>query len=204
MAKDGATAWLVLMGEPTPELVVLDWNLPDTSGPEFCQRMRSKGITLPVLMLTGRDDVADRVAALDAGVDDYLIKPFSIDELLARIRALQRRLAPAAAPDELLELADLHVNLTSQSVRRGNSPLELSEKEYALLVHLLKGGGSAQPPAQLLAALWGEAFAEETALLEVYAESLAQKLDGQRADRLIHRQPDGSVALRAHRGAADG
>ncbi|MEN9861752.1 MAG: hypothetical protein RLZZ515_2234 [Cyanobacteriota bacterium] len=204
VANDGATAWLVLMGEPAPELVVLDWNLPDTSGPELCQRMRSKGITLPVLMLTGRDEVRDRVAALDAGVDDYLIKPFSIDELLARIRALQRRLAPAAPPDALLQLADLQVNLTSHTVRRGESSLKLSPKEYALLVHLLQAGGSAQPPCEVLTAVWGEAFAQETALLDVYADSLAQKVDGQRADPLIHRHTDGSLELRAECEANDG
>ena len=84
-------AWQALQAELLPEIIVLDWTLPDGRGPDLCERMRTNGITIPVLMLTGHDEVSDRVLALDAGVDDYLVKPFSIDELLARLRALQRR-----------------------------------------------------------------------------------------------------------------
>lgn len=199
LANDGATAWMVLMGEPAPELLVLDWNLPDTSGPELCQRMRSSGITIPVLMLTGRDEVGDRVTALDAGVDDYLIKPFSVDELLARVRALQRRRweVPAPKPDDVLELGDLQVNLTQQQVRRGERRLRLSEKEFALLVHLLQAGQAPCTPSDVLTAIWGEGFADETTLLEVYVEALIDKLDDGSRDAPILQSADGSLQLRA-------
>ena len=89
--QDGAGGLIRSRTDPTPDLVILDWNLPDFSGIDICQRMRAGGLTIPILMLTGHDEITDRVKALDAGVDDYLIKPFSIDELMARLRAMHRR-----------------------------------------------------------------------------------------------------------------
>ena len=91
IASDGATGLIRSRSEPAPDLIILDWNLPDFSGIDICQRIRAGGICTPILMLTGHEEVSDRVTALDAGVDDYLIKPFSIDELMARLRAMQRR-----------------------------------------------------------------------------------------------------------------
>lgn len=109
-------AWQVLQADVLPEILVLDWSLPDGTGPELCERMRSNGITVPVLMLTGHDEVSDRVLALDAGVDDYLVKPFSIEELMARLRALQRRRweAEQSAPDQLVVLGRLELNITAK------------------------------------------------------------------------------------------
>ena len=102
---------------PIPDLIILDWNLPDFNGIDICQRIRAHGVTTPILMLTGHDEVTDRVKALDAGVDDYLIKPFSIDELMARLRAMHRRMATFASPSEdgsgqteLLQVAELSMN----------------------------------------------------------------------------------------------
>ena len=91
VASDGATGLIKARSKPEPDLIVLDWNLPDFSGVDICQRIRSNGVTTPILMLTGHDDISDRVKALDAGVDDYLVKPFSIEELMARLRAMQRK-----------------------------------------------------------------------------------------------------------------
>lgn len=139
-AVDAAGAWELLDQISPPDLLVLDWNLPDGSGPELCQRMRNAGITLPVLMLTGHDDVTDRVHALDAGVDDYLVKPFSVDELLARLRALQRRRweVEPAPPDQLLQLAGLELNLTAGTASLDGEPLALLKKEFDLLQVLMR------------------------------------------------------------------
>ena len=111
--------------EVLPELLVLDWSLPDGIGPDLCERMRQDGIKIPVLMLTGHDEVSDRVLALDAGVDDYLVKPFSIDELLARLRALQRRRweVEQSEPDQLLVLGKIQVNITAKTVSVDGSAL---------------------------------------------------------------------------------
>ena len=100
VAGDGASGLIQSQTNPTPDLIILDWNLPDFSGIDICQRIRAHGVTTPILMLTGHDEVTDRVKALDAGVDDYLIKPFSIDELMARLRAMHRRMAAFASQSE--------------------------------------------------------------------------------------------------------
>lgn len=144
-AADAAGAWDQLNHCSPPDLLVLDWSLPDSSGPEVCQRMREAGITLPVLMLTGHDDVTDRVLALDAGVDDYLVKPFSVEELLARLRALQRRRweAEVDQPDQLLVLGGLSLNLTAETASLSGTVLPLLKKEYDLLVQLLVADGKA-------------------------------------------------------------
>lgn len=198
LAPDAATAWLVLMAEPGPDLVVLDWSLPDLDGPDLCQRMRDNGLKIPVLMLTGHDDVGDRVRALDAGVDDYLVKPFAIEELLARLRALRRRRWAAAEeqPHEWLVLHDLQVNLNRQEVLRNNIPLALSPMEYRLLLELLRGEGQPLSATHLLQALWGEAPQGNATVLEVYAESLMAKVDAGRPHPLLQRFPDGGFALR--------
>ena len=98
VASDGASGLIRSRSEPAPDLIILDWNLPDFSGIDICQRIRAGGITIPILMLTGHDEITDRVKALDAGVDDYLIKPFSIDELMARLRAMHRRAETFSGP----------------------------------------------------------------------------------------------------------
>lgn len=176
---DTAAAWCQLQHNPLPDLVVLDWSLPDGSGPELCQRMRREGITTPVLMLTGHDEVGDRVLALDAGVDDYLVKPFSVDELLARLRALQRRRwqAEPSAPDELLLFHGLEINLTTALASVAGQPLDLLSKEYRLLTELVRADGQPCRALQLLRQIWSDLSEDPPLdLLEVYLESLQRKL----------------------------
>jgi DNA-binding response OmpR family regulator len=197
-AQDGATCWLALMAEPAPDLVLLDWTLPDVNGPDLCRRMRESGIKTPVLMLTGHDDVTDRVLALDAGVDDYLVKPFALDELFARLRALRRRrwAANGEEADQFLQKADLLVNLTRQEVQRAGIVLPLTAMEYRLLLQLLQGEERRYPADELLRAVWGEGHQNDRILLDVYVESLMRKIDDQHAQPLLQRFDDGGLRLR--------
>ena len=129
VAENGSSALIKARSEPSPDLIILDWNLPDFSGVDICQRIRSSGITTPILMLTGHDEVTDRVKALDSGVDDYLIKPFSIEELMARLRAMQRRSSLFSDGDadqenpEILTVGNLTMNIGTRDVRRGDRSL---------------------------------------------------------------------------------
>jgi two-component system response regulator MprA len=174
---DGIGALTQIRQEP-PDLLVLDWMLPDLSGVEVCQRLRSTGVNLPVLMLTGRDAVKDRVEALDAGADDYLVKPFSIEELLARLRALGRRGTGAAnAPQDLLELDDLQLNLASHEVSRGGVAVHLSHTEFQLLRCLMSEPGRVQNRQSLLDAVWGSNFVGDANVLDVYVRYLRRKLE---------------------------
>ena len=176
---DGIGALTQIRLQP-PDLVILDWMLPDLSGVEVCQRLRTTGLQLPVLMLTGRDAVQDRVQALDAGADDYLVKPFSIEELLARLRALVRRAGAtgaADAPGDVLELADLRLNLASHEVSRGGLPVHLSQTEFQLLRCLLAQAGRVQSRQTLLEQVWGESFVGDANVLDVYVRYLRRKLE---------------------------
>ncbi|MEO1002675.1 MAG: response regulator transcription factor [Cyanobacteria bacterium J06638_7] len=169
------------------ELVLLDWTLPDVSGVEVCRRMRASGITTPVLMLTARDDVHERVAALDAGADDYLTKPFSIEELLARVRARLRRDANgAAAASEVLSCADLELNTATREVRRGGRTIQLSVREHDLLLQLLRQTNRVQQRLALLEAVWGQPFVGDDNLLDVYIRYLRRKLELPGEAKLIH------------------
>lgn len=163
------------------DLMVLDWTLPDFSGVEVCRRLRATGVTLPVLMLTGRDEVRDRVEALDAGADDYLVKPFSIEELLARLRALQRRAAGggkgASGGASVLTLADLAVNTASREVSRDGEPVHLSVREYDLLLCLLRRANTVVPRQEILDEAWGADFHGDGNVLDVYIRYLRQKLE---------------------------
>ena len=169
------------------ELVLLDWTLPDFSGLEVCRRMRAGGITTPVLMLTARDAVSERVEALDAGADDYLTKPFSIEELLARVRArLRRDGAAGEEASQLLQFADLTVNTASREVRRGGREIQLTVREYALLLQLLRQPNRVQERLSLLHAVWGEPFVGDDNLLDVYIRYLRRKLEQHGEAKLIH------------------
>jgi two-component system response regulator MprA len=177
--SDGIGALTEIRQQP-PDLVILDWMLPDLSGVEVCKRLRSTGLHLPVLMLTGRDAVADRVQALDAGADDYLVKPFSIEELLARLRALARR-SPAGgggqAASEVLQLEDLQLDLASHEVSRGGVPVQLSRTEFQLLQCLMAGAGRVQSRESLLERVWGDSFVGDANVLDVYVRYLRRKLE---------------------------
>ena len=177
--SDGISALTGIRQQP-PDLVILDWMLPDLSGVEVCQRLRSTGLQLPVLMLTGRDAVKDRVEALDAGADDYLVKPFSIEELLARLRALARRAGTGAAESrsvEVLELDDLRLDLASHEVSRGGVPIHLSHTEFQLLRNLMADAGRVQSREQLLERVWGANFVGDANVLDVYVRYLRRKLE---------------------------
>jgi two-component system response regulator MprA len=178
--SDGIGALTQIRQEP-PDLLVLDWMLPDLSGVEVCQRLRSTGVQVPVLMLTGRDAVKDRVEALDAGADDYLVKPFSIEELLARLRALARRSNGAAGPTneqtDLLELEDLQLNLASHEVSRAGTSVHLSATEFQLLRCLMAEPGRVQARQNLLDQVWGTNFVGDANVLDVYVRYLRRKLE---------------------------
>ena len=178
VASTISEAWQFLHLEVLPELLVLDWSLPDGIGPDLCERMREDGIKIPVLMLTGHDEVSDRVLALDAGVDDYLVKPFSIDELLARLRALQRRRweVEQGEPDQLLALGKIQMNITAKTVSVDGSTLLLLKKEYELLEKMMLADGRACAVNDLLLGLWQEAGLAEPDVLDVYLRSLQDKL----------------------------
>ena len=178
-----------MRGEPAPDLVLLDWNLPDFTGLDICRRIRATGMTVPVLMLTGYDEVKDKVEALDAGVDDYLVKPFSIEELLARLRALQRRsqaLQPQDSEPDLLRIGDLELNQGNHDVRRGNRAIQLSNKEYQLLVFLMRSPNKVQSRLEILHGVWGESLYGDDNLLDVYIRYLRQKVESPEAPKLIH------------------
>lgn len=177
-AFDGQSALIHLRSVPT-DLILLDWTLPDFSGVEICRRMRASGVFTPILMLTGRDEVRDRVEALDSGADDFLLKPFSIEELLARVRAQLRRAgyAQAAANRDRLELADLSVTLSTRDVSRGGRPIQLSVREYDLLVCLLRRCNSVVDRETILREVWGENHFGDDNLLDVYIRYLRKKIE---------------------------
>ncbi|QNG28536.1 response regulator transcription factor [Synechococcus sp. LTW-R] len=181
-AASGMDALLAIRHEK-PELVILDWMLPDLSGVEVCQRLRSTGLGVPVLMLTGRDAVADRVEALDAGADDYLVKPFSIEELLARLRALARR--GTNSESGLLQIDDLVLNTASHEVSRGGAAIHLSLTEFSLLRELMREPGRVQSREQLLHSVWGEGFVGDSNVSDVYVRYLRRKLEPEGQPTLI-------------------
>ena len=192
IANDGASGLIRSRSEPSPDLIILDWNLPDFSGIDICQRIRAGGITIPILMLTGHDEITDRVKALDAGVDDYLIKPFSIDELMARLRAMHRRAETFSGPvsgsevTELLQVADLKMNTRTRDVSRGDRDIRLSVKEYDLLNFLMRGTGRVLERQEIMRGVWGENFFGDDNLLDVYIRYLRQKVELDGAPALIH------------------
>ena len=160
------------------DLVLLDWTLPDFSGVEVCRRMRASNISTPVLMLTARDDVRERVEALDSGADDYLTKPFSLEELLARVRArLRRKELESRADGGVLRLADLELDPRCREVKRGGGLVSLSVREFELLQYLLEHAGQVQPRRAILEAVWGPTFVGDDNLLDVYIRYLRRKLE---------------------------
>ena len=192
IASDGATGLIRSRSEPAPDLIILDWNLPDFSGIEICQRIRAGGICTPILMLTGHEEVSDRVTALDAGVDDYLIKPFSIDELMARLRAMQRRAEAFSGRNEpgqeavQLRVADLSMDTRTRDVKRAGRSIQLSVKEYDLLNCLMRGSGRVLERQEIMRAVWGENFYGDDNLLDVYIRYLRKKVESKDAPTLIH------------------
>jgi DNA-binding response OmpR family regulator len=165
------------------DLVILDIVLPGLDGIAVCRALRERGSKTPILMLTARDAIDDRVAGLDAGADDYLAKPFAAAELLARVRALRRRGVGEAVP--VLRVGDLDLDPASREVRRGGKAIKLTSKEFALLEVLARHPGQVFPQDRLIDAVWDADFAAESNIVEVYIRSLRRKVDGGRRDGLI-------------------
>lgn len=166
------------------DLIILDVMLPGLGGFEVCRRLRELGLKIPVLMLTARDAVEDRVAGLDHGADDYLTKPFEFRELLARMRALLRR--PAELKPAQLEVADLTLDTGAQTAKRAGRRIALTHKEYALLEYLVRNANRVVGRAEIAEHVWDEQFDPFSNLIEVYINRLRRKIDGQREEPLLH------------------
>jgi two-component system, OmpR family, response regulator MprA len=179
-----------------PDLVLLDLMLPGVDGLTVCKRLRS-GSSVPILILTAKDAVPDRVAGLDAGADDYVIKPFSFDELLARVRALLRRRQPAdAASQEVLRFADLRLNPAAHEVHRGERRIELTAREFELLYFFLQHPRQVLTRDVLYDRIWGYDFGGESNIIEVYVRYLRAKLEDAGEPRLIQTVRGVGYALR--------
>ncbi|MEM1170175.1 MAG: response regulator transcription factor [Cyanobacteria bacterium P01_H01_bin.35] len=182
VANDGFTG-LTTAREIKPDLILLDWMLPGLSGLELCRRLRSTGDKVPVILLTAKDDVTDRVAGLDAGADDYVLKPFSVEELLARVRANLRR-TQEPNPD-LLMFEDLSLNRSTREVYRGNREIELTAKEFDLLEYLMAHPRQVLTRDRILETVWGYDFMGDSNIIEVYVRYLRLKLEANSEKRLI-------------------
>jgi DNA-binding response OmpR family regulator len=166
------------------DLVILDVMIPEVNGFDVCRKLRESGARLPVLMLTARDGVDDRVSGLDSGADDYLVKPFEFRELLARIRALLRR--PAAVQSESIEILDLVLDTRGQRVTRGGRNIPVTTKEYSLLEFLARNAGRVVGRAEIGEHVWDEQFDPFSNLIEVYVNRLRKKIDTAGATPLLH------------------
>lgn len=181
-AKDGQTG-LSLARDNPPELVVLDWMLPGLDGLEVCRRLRAGG-SIPILMLTARDTVSDRVQGLDAGADDYMVKPFNLDELLARMRALLRRTQPTRP--KVYEFKDLTLDTGTRQATRNERVISLTAKEYELLELFMRHPRQVLTREMIYDDVWGYDFGGESNIIEVYVRYLRQKLEEGEELRLIH------------------
>jgi two-component system response regulator MprA len=196
LAEDGSEAIerLGANGQGQPDAVVLDILMPGIDGLEVCRYLRRTGNNLPVLMLTARDAVGDRVAGLDAGADDYLVKPFALDELLARVRALLRRAAPT--PDEVLRFADVELSPSRREARRGGDDLQLTRTEFNLLELFLRNPRQVLTRSVIFERVWGYDFGFASNSLDVYIGYLRRKTEEGGRPRLIHTVRGVGYALR--------
>ena len=185
LAADGADA-LTQVAAVHPDAVVLDVMMPRVGGLEACRRLRADGDDVPILVLTARDSVADRVAGLDAGADDYLVKPFALEELLARLRALLRRSAAGPAEPEVLTFADLTLDPTTREVTRGGREIRLTRTEHSLLELFLRHPRQVLTRDRILEEVWGYDFPTTANSLEVYVGYLRRKTEAEGEPRLLH------------------
>ena len=197
-APDAASAFAALRAE-RPDLVLLDLLLPDLDGMEVCRRLRAQGDPVPVLMLTARDGVDDRVDGLDTGADDYVVKPFDTAELVARVRALLRR-TRAARERPQRRFADLEVDLESREVRRGERLVELTRREFDLLALLVEHPRRVMSRERLMTEAWGYRAAVETNAVDVYVGYLRRKLEEGGEERLLWTVRGVGFVLREARG----
>ncbi|MGH3977890.1 MAG: response regulator transcription factor [Pseudonocardiaceae bacterium] len=195
LAGDGKQALDALTAQ-RPDAMVLDVMMPRVDGLEVCRRLRGTGDDLPILVLTARDAVSDRVAGLDAGADDYLPKPFALEELLARLRALLRRSAPDAAGQAELCFADLSLDPGTREVSRGQRAISLTRTEFTLLELFLRHPRQVLTRSRILEDVWGYDFPTSGNALEVYVGYLRRKTEGDGEPRLIHTVRGVGYALR--------
>ena len=194
LAVDGEDA-LATFAAGEPDAVILDVLMPRVDGLVVCRRLREQGSRVPVLLLTARDAVGDRVAGLDAGADDYVVKPFALEELLARVRALLRRTRPEDE-EETLSFADLTVDLGTRDVRRGGREIELTRTEFNLLELFLRNPRQVLERALILERVWGYDFGPTTNSLDVYIGYLRRKTEAGGEPRLIQTVRGVGYALR--------
>ncbi len=183
LSADNGEDGVRLAVDAAVDLVLLDIMLPGLDGQEVLKRIRARRPELPVLMLTARDNLQNKVGALDAGADDYLTKPFAFEELLARIRALTRRTDQPHA--SLIEAGDLRVDLLSRRVWRGDERIELSSREFALLEYFMRHPGQALSRQQILSAIWDYAFDPGSNVVDVYVRYLRRKIDHPKEPSII-------------------
>ena len=184
VAADGRKGLTSARDNP-PDLVILDWMLPGgLDGLEVCRRLREAG-DVAILMLTARDDIRDRVSGLDAGADDYLVKPFAFDELLARVRALLRRSSPVSQP-EIMHFSDLSLDTGTHRAYRQDTAIDLTAKEYELLELFLRNPRQVLTRDIIFDRVWGYDFGGESNIIEVYVRYLRQKTEIKGCTRLIH------------------
>jgi two-component system, OmpR family, response regulator MprA len=185
LAQDGLEA-LDLISSDRPDAVVLDVMMPRLDGLEVCRQLRSTGDDLPILVLTARDSVSERVAGLDAGADDYLPKPFALEELLARMRALLRRTTPDDGDSPAMTFADLSLDPVTREVTRGQRQISLTRTEFALLEMLIANPRRVLTRSRILEEVWGFDFPTSGNALEVYVGYLRRKTEAEGEPRLIH------------------
>jgi DNA-binding response OmpR family regulator len=182
LATDGQEA-LDQLASIAPEVMILDVMLPRVDGIEVCKRLRAEGNKTPVLMLTARDAIEDRVRGLDTGADDYLVKPFAFSELVARVRALSRREPATVMP--VLRIADLELDTTTREARRGSQPIELTSKEYALLEYLMRNPNRVLTRTMITERVWNFDVFNVANVIDVYIGHLRRKIDDGRSPKLI-------------------
>jgi len=202
LTADDGDSGLQMALDHRPDLVILDIGLPKRSGLHVARELRNRAFTAPVLMLTARDTVSDKVTGFDAGADDYLAKPFDYDELLARVKALLRR-ASIRAGETLMRVADLSLDPISREVTRSGRKLALTQKEYALLEYLMRHAGIPVTREQISEQVWKQPFDPTTNIVDVYINYLRKKLETDGGSPLVHTVRGVGYVLRES-GTADG
>ncbi len=177
---------ILLASESRFHLIILDLGLPDMNGRVVCESLRQTGIKTPILMLTARDTLQDKVTGLRSGADDYMTKPFAFEELLARIEALSRRRSDEIVPKiRELQVADLILNLETHEIKRNNVPIELTPKEFALLEYFMRAPGKVLSRTRILEHVWGYSADPLTNIVDVYIRQLRRKIDEAYEPKLI-------------------
>lgn len=196
-AEDGETA-LIMIDERTPDLLLLDWMLPKVTGIEVCRQLRSKAETrnLPVIIVTARTEESDRIRGLDTGADDYVTKPFSPIELMARIRAVMRRIRPGLVED-VLRCGDLEIDRAAHTVARAGASIHLGPTEFRLLDYLMQHPGRVFSREQLLDAVWGSDVYVEARTVDVHVGRLRKALNSQGGNEMIRTVRSAGYAIRA-------